>query len=43
MVTTVRSEEKAKKIKSGYPDLGADRLDFSIVEDIAREDGREGF
>jgi hypothetical protein len=36
-VTTVRSQEKADKIKQAYPDLGKDRLDFAIVEDIAQE------
>ncbi|KFY65715.1 hypothetical protein V497_01306, partial [Pseudogymnoascus sp. VKM F-4516 (FW-969)] len=37
VVTTVRSQEKADKIKQAYPDLGKDRLDFAIVEDIAQE------
>ncbi|KFZ20141.1 hypothetical protein V502_03337 [Pseudogymnoascus sp. VKM F-4520 (FW-2644)] len=37
VVTTVRSQEKADKIKQAYPDLGKDKLDFAIVEDIAQE------
>lgn len=37
MVTTVRSQEKADKIKQAYPDHGKDKLDFAIVEDIAQE------
>ena len=37
MVTTVRSQEKADKIKEAYPDLGKDKLDFAIVKDIAKE------
>jgi hypothetical protein len=36
-VTTVRSQAKADKIKEAYPDVGKDRLDFAIVEDIAQE------
>jgi hypothetical protein len=36
-VTTVRSQEKADKIKEAYPDVGKDKLDFAIVEDIAVE------
>jgi hypothetical protein len=36
-VTTVRSPEKANQIKSAYPDLDASKLDFAIVEDIAKE------
>lgn len=37
VVTTVRSQEKADKIKEAYPDLGKDKLDFAIVKDIAKE------
>jgi len=37
VVTTVRSQEKANKIKEAHPKVGKDRLDFSIVEDIALE------
>lgn len=37
VVTTVRSQEKADKIKEAYPDLGKDKLDFVIVRDIAEE------
>lgn len=37
VVTTVRSQEKADKIKEAYPDLGKDKLDFAIVRDIAKE------
>ncbi|XXG98838.1 hypothetical protein Hte_005168 [Hypoxylon texense] len=36
VVTTVRSQEKADKIKEAYPDLGSDRLDFAIVPDVAQ-------
>ncbi|KAG8626529.1 hypothetical protein KVT40_005474 [Elsinoe batatas] len=37
VVTTVRSQEKADKIKQAHPNVGKDKLDFSIVEDIAVE------
>ena len=37
VVTTVRSQEKADKIKEAYPDLGKDKLDFAIVKDIAKD------
>lgn len=37
VVTTVRSTDKADKIRSAYPTVGVDRLDFSIIEDIAQE------
>ncbi|KAH7320977.1 hypothetical protein B0I35DRAFT_407994 [Stachybotrys elegans] len=37
VVTTVRSEDKAQKIRSAYPDK-ADRLEVVIVPDIAKED-----
>lgn len=35
VVTTVRSSAKADGIKKAYPDLGSDRLDFTVVADIA--------
>ena len=37
VVTTVRSQDKADKVKAGHPHIGKDKLDFAIVEDIARE------
>jgi len=37
VVTTVRSQEKANKIKEAHPQAGKDKLDFAIVEDIAQE------
>ena len=37
VVTTVRSQDKADKIKAAHPGVGKDRLDFAIVEDIAQE------
>jgi len=37
VVTTVRSQEKANKIKEAHPKHGKDKLDFAIVEDIAQE------
>lgn len=37
MTTTVRSQEKADKIKETYSSFGPDRLDFAIVKDIAQE------
>lgn len=40
MVTTVRSQEKAQKIKEAHPNVPQDKLDFAIVEDIAQLDGR---
>ncbi|KAK3046072.1 methylglyoxal reductase (NADPH-dependent) gre2 [Extremus antarcticus] len=36
VVTTVRSQEKADKIRSAHSKFGKDKLDFSIVEDIAQ-------
>lgn len=36
MVTTVRSQEKADKIRSAYPKATKSQLDFAIVEDIAQ-------
>lgn len=35
VVTTVRSQDKAKKIQANHPNAG-DKLQFSIVEDIAQ-------
>lgn len=37
MVTTVRSEEKANKIRQAHPAYGKDKLAFTIVKDIAVE------
>jgi nucleoside-diphosphate-sugar epimerase len=37
VVTTVRSQDKANKIKEAHPKYGKDKLDFAIVEDIAQE------
>ncbi|QIW95729.1 hypothetical protein AMS68_001247 [Peltaster fructicola] len=37
VVTTIRSQEKANKIKEAHPKFGKDKLDFAIVEDIAQE------
>jgi len=37
VVTTVRSQEKADRIKDARPRYGKDKLDFSIVEDVAQE------
>jgi len=36
-VTTVRSQEKANKIKEAHPNTPQGMLDFAIVEDIAPE------
>lgn len=38
VVTTVRSLEKANKIKEGHPEATKDQLDFTLVEDISRPD-----
>ncbi|OJD28432.1 hypothetical protein ACJ73_00147 [Blastomyces percursus] len=38
VVTTVRSEEKARKIRDSHPNVPKDKLDFAIVEDIAKLD-----
>ncbi|KAK3344244.1 hypothetical protein B0T25DRAFT_573196 [Lasiosphaeria hispida] len=38
VVTTVRSEEKATKIREAYPDKSADDLNVVIVPDIAKPD-----
>ncbi len=37
VVTTVRTTDKADKIRSSYPNVGKDRLDFAIVEDVAQD------
>ncbi|KAI9837155.1 MAG: methylglyoxal reductase (NADPH-dependent) gre2 [Sclerophora amabilis] len=37
VVTTVRTTEKAQKIKEAHPNIGKDKLDFALVEDIAKE------
>jgi nucleoside-diphosphate-sugar epimerase len=37
VVTTVRSQEKANKIKEVYPYTPKSELDFAVVEDIAQE------
>ncbi|TKA26101.1 hypothetical protein B0A50_04597 [Salinomyces thailandicus] len=37
VVTTVRSQEKASKIAENHKQVGKDKLDFAIVEDIAQE------
>jgi nucleoside-diphosphate-sugar epimerase len=37
VVTTVRSQEKADKIRQAHPDVSSKNLDFAIVEDIAQE------
>ena len=36
VVTTVRSEEKAAKIRAAHPSLGKDELDVVLVPDIAQ-------
>ena len=38
-MTTVRSQEKANRIKEAYPKYGEDKLSFALVEDIAKEGG----
>lgn len=35
VVATVRSNEKAQKIKALYPNVSAERLGFTIVKDIS--------
>lgn len=37
VVTTVRSEQKANKIREAHPNTPKEKLDFRIVEDIAQE------
>jgi nucleoside-diphosphate-sugar epimerase len=37
VVTTVRSEDKAQKIREAHKDLGEDKLKVVIVPDIAKE------
>ena len=36
VVTTVRSTEKGQKILDNYPKVSKDRLDFVLVEDVAK-------
>lgn len=36
-MTTVRSQEKASRLKEAHPSYGKDKLDFAIVADIAKE------
>lgn len=38
VVTTVRSEDKAQRIREAYPNKGKDDLDIVIVPDIAKSD-----
>ena len=38
VVTTVRSEDKAAKIRAAYASLGKEDLDVVIVPDIAQPD-----
>ncbi|KAK1622797.1 hypothetical protein BDP81DRAFT_506893 [Colletotrichum phormii] len=38
VVTSVRNQAKADAIKQSYPDIGADRLSFAIVPDVAKSD-----
>ena len=37
VVTTVRSETKAQMLRDTFPNYGKDKLDFTIVPDIAEE------
>lgn len=37
VVTTVRSQDKGEFLKKSHPDAGKDKLDYTIVEDIAKE------
>ena len=41
VVTTVRSEAKAQKIREANSKYGKDKLDFAIVEDIAQLNGTQ--
>ena len=41
VVTTVRSEAKAQKIREANAKYGKEKLDFAIVEDIAQLDGMD--
>jgi nucleoside-diphosphate-sugar epimerase len=41
VVTTVRSQDKANRIKEAYPGYGEDKLSFAIVEDIAQPGGMQ--
>ncbi|KAI9816377.1 MAG: methylglyoxal reductase (NADPH-dependent) gre2 [Phylliscum demangeonii] len=42
VVTTVRSQEKADKIKEAYPKVPREKLECAIVEDIAKENAFDG-
>ena len=37
VITTVRSQAKADKIREAYPKTPKEKLDFVLVEDIAQE------
>ncbi|EKG12762.1 NAD-dependent epimerase/dehydratase [Macrophomina phaseolina MS6] len=37
VVATVRSHDKAERIRQDHPSYGKDKLDFSLVNDIAKE------
>ncbi|KAF2236789.1 NAD(P)-binding protein [Viridothelium virens] len=37
VVTTVRTQEKADRIKQAHPNVSKDKLDFAIVKDIGQE------
>lgn len=39
VVTTVRSQEKAEQIKTSYPAVSKENLDFVIVPDVSAPDG----
>ncbi|KAJ4204154.1 Glycine-rich RNA-binding protein 2, mitochondrial [Fusarium solani] len=38
VVTTVRSHDKAENIRKSYPQLGRDKLDFTIIRDVTQPD-----
>ncbi|KXH59332.1 NAD dependent epimerase/dehydratase [Colletotrichum salicis] len=38
VVTSVRNQAKADAVKQSYPGIGADRLSFAIVPDVAKSD-----
>ena len=39
VVTTVRSQEKADRIRESHPSISKDNLDFVIVPDVSAPDG----
>ncbi|EFQ98071.1 NADPH-dependent methylglyoxal reductase GRE2 [Nannizzia gypsea CBS 118893] len=41
VVTTVRSQEKGQRILDAHPQIGKDRLDFVVVEDISQPNAFE--